>query len=84
MARFKTLSEEEEREGDYAEVVRMVRNLVHAGKYRKEHFRKRVTKKYLEQQFEVVEACREWLSDHNAKSLLAQMKEEEAAKAGGK
>jgi len=70
--------------GDYAEVVRMVRNLVHAGKYRKEHFRKRVTKKYLEQQFEVVEACREWLSDHNAKSLLAHMKEEEAAKAGGK
>jgi hypothetical protein len=25
----------------------------------------------------VVEACREWLTDHNAKSLLAHMREEE-------
>jgi hypothetical protein len=70
--------------GDHAEVVRMVRNLVHPGRYRKEHFRGRITKKYLEHQFEVVEACREWLADHNAKSLLAHMREEEAAKASGK
>jgi hypothetical protein len=65
--------------GDYAEVVRMVRNLVHAGRYRKEHFRGRITRRYLERQFEVVEACREWLADHNTKSLLAHMREEEAA-----
>ena len=66
--------------GDYAEVVRIVRNLVHAGRYRKEHFRRRITRRYLEQQFEVVESCRGWLADHNAKSLLAHMREEEAAK----
>lgn len=63
--------------GDHAEVVRIVRNLAHPGRYRKEHFRGRITKKYLEHQFEVVEACREWLTDHNAKSLLAHMREEE-------
>jgi len=34
--------------GDYAEVVRMVRNLVHPARYRKDHFRGRVTQKYLQ------------------------------------
>ena len=72
------------RVGDYAEVVRMVRNLVHAGKYRKEHFRERATERFLQRHFEFVDACREWVADHNAKSLLTHMKEEEAAKAAGK
>lgn len=63
--------------GDHAEVVRMVRNLPHPGRYRKEHFRGRITRKYLGHQFEVVDACREWLADHNAKSILARMREEE-------
>ena len=65
--------------GDYAEAARMIRNLVHAGRYRKEHFRGRVTKKHLERQFEIVEVCREWLADHNAKSLLAHLKGDEEA-----
>ena len=65
--------------GDYAEVARMVRNLAHPGRYRKEHFRGRVTGKYLQQQFEVVDACRGWLAEHNNKALRAHMKEEEAA-----
>ena len=62
--------------GDYAEVVRMVRNLAHPGSYTREHFRKRVTKKYLERQFEVVLLCRDWLLKHNNESLLNHMKEE--------
>jgi hypothetical protein len=69
--------------GDYAEVARMVRNLAHPGRYRKEHFRGRVTKKYLQRQFEVVDACRDGLAEHNNKALLTHMKEEEAAGAPG-
>ncbi len=55
-------------------------NLVHAGRYCKEHLHRRITRRYLERQFEVVEVCREWLADHNAKSLMAHIREEEAAK----
>lgn len=65
--------------GDYAEVARMVRNLAHPGRYVKDHFGHKVTKKYLQHQFEVVDACRGWLEDHNAKNLLQRMKEEVAA-----
>ncbi len=70
--------------GDYAEVGRMVRNLAHPGWYRKEHFRGRITPKYLQQQFEVVGACRGWLAYHNNESLLRHLKEEEAAEASGR
>jgi len=62
--------------GDFAEVVRMVRNLVHPGKYRKEHFRGRITNRPLRQQFEVVDGCRGWLAYHNNQTLLRHMKEE--------
>ena len=53
--------------------------VAHPGTYRKEHLRGRVTAKYLQHQFEVVDACREWLAEHNNEALLAHMKEEEAA-----
>ena len=62
--------------GDYAEVVRMVRNLVHPASYASEHYRSRVTAKYLKRQFEVVLLCRDWLSARNNKSLLEHMKAE--------
>ena len=65
--------------GDYAEVARVVRNLAHPGRYRKEHFRRRITAKYLQLQFEVVDACRGRLAYHNNESLLAHMRKEEAA-----
>jgi hypothetical protein len=64
--------------GDYAEVVRMVRNLAHPARYRKEHYRRRVTPKYFKNQFEVVELCREWLLHYNNNALLEQMKAESA------
>jgi hypothetical protein len=56
--------------GDYAEVVRMVRNLVHPARYLKDFCRKELTKKYLQQQFDVVSLCCEWLAERNSKSLL--------------
>jgi len=62
--------------GDYAEVVRMVRNLVHPGSYAAEHYRGRVTAKYLRRQFEVVLLCHDWLAEHNKKSLREHMKAE--------
>jgi hypothetical protein len=62
--------------GDYAEVVRMVRNLVHPARYVEDHYRSRVTAKYLRRQFEVVSLCREWLLERNDKSLREHMREE--------
>jgi len=52
--------------GDHAEVVRMVRNLAHPGRYRKEHFRGRVTSLAYQRQYRRVELCKDWLADHAA------------------
>lgn len=54
----------------------MVRNLVHPARDRKDHFRGRVTQKYLQRQCKVVLLCRDWLLDRNNKALLEHMKEE--------
>jgi hypothetical protein len=62
--------------GDYAEVVRMVRNLVHPARYVEDHYRNRVTAKYLQRQFDVVLLCRDWLVERNNKSLREHMREE--------
>ena len=65
------------RVGDYAEVARMMRNLAHPARYLEDHPRQRVTKRYLQQQFEIVLACRDWLAAHNNRELLKAIKEEE-------
>lgn len=62
--------------GDYAEVVRQVRNLAHPARYVEDHHRRRVTAKYLRRQFEVVLLCRDWLAERNNKSLREHMKAE--------
>jgi hypothetical protein len=62
--------------GDYAEVVRQVRNLAHPARYTEDHRGKRVTRKNLQRQFEIVLLCRDWLSERNNKSLREHMKEE--------
>ena len=64
--------------GDYAEVARMVRNLAHPARYRTDHFQRRVTKRHLRMQFEVVEGCRGWLVDHNYKALRQGMAKDES------
>jgi hypothetical protein len=63
--------------GDFAELVRMVRNLAHPARYRKDHSGRRVTARYLRRQFDLVEISRDWLVTHNNKPLL------EALRAGG-
>ncbi|MGB8031108.1 MAG: hypothetical protein WCF30_15765 [Terracidiphilus sp.] len=65
------------RVGDYAEAARMMRNLAHPARYLKDHPRRRVTKRYLQRQFEIVLACRDWLAAHNNRELLKAIKEEE-------
>lgn len=62
--------------GDYAEVVRMMRNLAHPARYLMDHYGKRVTNRYLQRQFEVVLLCRDWLQARNNKALLEHMKAE--------
>jgi hypothetical protein len=59
--------------GDYAEVVRMVRNLLHPARYLKDHQKSKITNKYLQRQFEVVLACRNWLLAHNNEVLMKTM-----------
>jgi hypothetical protein len=61
--------------GDYAEVVRTVRNLVHPARYVEDHYRSRVTAKHLRQQFEVVLLCRDWLTERNNQSLREHIRE---------
>jgi hypothetical protein len=63
--------------GDYAEVVRMMRNLAHHARYLQDHIGRRVTSKYLQRQFEIVLACRDWLAAHNNRELLKAIEEEE-------
>ena len=62
--------------GDYAEVVRMIRNLVHPARYVEDHYRSRVTARYFRRQFEIVLLCRDWLAERNNKALREHMREE--------
>jgi hypothetical protein len=62
--------------GDYAEVSRKVRNLIHPGRYLKDHSPSRVTARYLQRQFEIVLLCRDWLAERNNKSLREHMRRE--------
>jgi hypothetical protein len=61
------------RVGDYAEVVRMMRNLAHPARYLQDHHGRRVTIKYLQRQFKTVLACRDWLAAHNNRELLKHL-----------
>jgi len=57
-------------------LVCLARNLAHPARYRKDHSGRRVTARYLRQQFDVVEICRDWLVAHNNKALLQSLKPE--------
>lgn len=63
--------------GDYAEVVRRVRNLIHPARYVEDHHRSGVTAKYLRRQFEFVLLCCDWLAERNNKALREHMYEDE-------
>lgn len=78
--------------GDWAEVARMVRNLVHPARYMADHPGGRSTLSRLRWQFEVVDLCRDWLLAHVRRSLRVQMEAEgllsarksRATRSGGK
>ena len=61
--------------GDFAEIVREMRNLAHPARYRKDHSRKRVTARYLQRQFDLVEICRDWLVAYNNNALREALKD---------
>lgn len=59
--------------GDRAEVLRLIRDLVHPGRYAREHLRQRVTKKYLKFALGVVFEVNDWLFARIEKSMLERM-----------
>lgn len=72
--------------GDYAEMARMIRNLLHPARYAQDHPRKKITGKILQSQFDVALLCRNWLLARNEAGLRQTIKEHEEreVKAGTK
>lgn len=66
--------------GDYAEVVKKVRNFLHPGRYIKDYHPKRITSKILANQFNIVQSCREWLGHKNEEGLRKTIEEYERSK----
>lgn len=59
--------------GDYAEVVREMRNFVHPSAYMEDHFKKRVTRQHLNWILNAVDAANSWLLARIEKSLVQRM-----------
>jgi 7,8-dihydro-6-hydroxymethylpterin-pyrophosphokinase len=59
--------------GDYAEVLRQIRNLVHPAQYTLSLPHKRITKRYLEMSFEIFEVATEYLLSKLNESLRAAL-----------
>lgn len=55
--------------GDYAEVIRHIRNLVHPARYALDLPRKRITKRYLESVFEILNVANDYLLNKIEDSL---------------
>jgi len=55
--------------GDYAEVLRQIRNLVHPARYLQDHSPLRVTRKYLKQSIEIIEVVAKHLEAKVSASL---------------
>ncbi len=62
--------------GDYLEVVRQIRNLIHPIRYVEDMGRKRITKKYLESCFNILEAAANQLTMLTKMSLKEMRKEQ--------
>ncbi|MEA2015724.1 MAG: hypothetical protein U9O59_03280 [Actinomycetota bacterium] len=63
--------------GDYVEVVRQIRNLIHPIRYANDFSRKRITKKYLETCFKIVETAIDYLYSYITDSLKTMLIEKE-------
>lgn len=57
--------------GDYTEVLREIRNLIHPARHMLDLPRKRITKRYLETSFEIFEVATDYLLNKIGKSLHA-------------
>ncbi len=55
--------------GDYGEVIRQIRNLVHPARYVVDFPRKRITKRYLESAFEILDVANDYLLNKIGDSL---------------
>jgi hypothetical protein len=55
--------------GDYGEVIREIRNLVHLARYAVDFPRKRITKRYLESAFEIFDVANDYLLNKIGDSL---------------
>jgi hypothetical protein len=56
--------------GDYAELVRELRNFAHPARYLEDHYRKRITQKHLEYVIEIINDVADWLYARIARSLM--------------
>lgn len=65
--------------GDHAEVVRMLRNLVHTASYLSEHSGQRVTSKHLAHAFEVLEVAHNHLHHNLIEALRGHLDAEDGA-----
>jgi hypothetical protein len=62
--------------GDYGEVIKQIRNLVHPARYAIDWPRKRITKKYLESVFEILDVANDYLLYKIHDSLREAMERE--------
>jgi hypothetical protein len=62
--------------GDYAEVVRQIRNLVHPDRYAEDFPRKRITERYLKSMFEILHVANDHLLSKIGESLRAAFRNE--------
>lgn len=60
--------------GDWAEVLRQIRNLIHPVRHMLDLPRKRITKRYLETAFEIFEVATDYLLDKYGESLRIAFK----------
>ncbi|MBF0456426.1 MAG: hypothetical protein HQK99_00840 [Nitrospirae bacterium] len=66
--------------GDYAEVTRQLRNLLHPSRYLEDHYRKRVTAKHAHMVFDTMDAVNDFLLATLNKSLLKSYEQEQLNK----
>jgi len=59
--------------GDYAIVLKEIRNLIHPTRYLKDHSPRRITKKYLSRSLEILDTTLEYLAAHNARELKKKL-----------
>ena len=62
--------------GDYAEVIRQLRNLLHPARYLKDHYRKRITRKHTQLVFDTMDTVNRFLGGKVEESLSRSLADE--------